>query len=149
MIEFENKNLSVHYMNPKCWGPHGWIFLHSVTMNYPKQPTDQDKHIYRQFFKSLQLVLPCQKCAHHYSENILEHPIEPALESRDSLVRWLIQIHNEVNLDLGKPTLTYEQVIEEYKHKLTNLDSDPTLVYKVLIVLLLVVGFCMYRQLKQ
>ena len=30
-------------MNPKFWGPHGWIFLHTVTMNYPKEPNNQDK----------------------------------------------------------------------------------------------------------
>ena len=134
-------------MNPKLWGPHGWVFLHSITMNYPKQPTDQDKHIYKQFFKSLQFILPCQKCAHHYSENIQENPIESALDSRDSLVRWLIEIHNEVNKDLGKPTLTYEQVIDEYK--MINLNSDPTIIYKVLIVWLVILGFCMYRQIKQ
>lgn len=132
-------------MNPKFWGPHGWIFLHSVTMNYPKNPTNIDKQVYANFFKSLQKVLPCEKCCVHYSQNIQEYPIEPALESRDSLVRWLIKIHNEVNEDLGKPLYTYEQVIEEYKYKIMNLDRDETIVYKVIIGALVIMLVCMYQ----
>jgi FAD-linked sulfhydryl oxidase len=124
-------------MNPKFWGPHAWIFLHSVTMNYPKNPTDQDKQRYREFFKSMERVLPCEKCAFHYSSHIDEFPIDPALESRDSLINWLIQIHNEVNISLHKPEYTYDQVIEEYRYKMNNLDKDETLVYKVIILGLL------------
>jgi FAD-linked sulfhydryl oxidase len=128
-------------MNPKFWGSHGWIFLHVVTMNYPKEPTNEDKSLYRNFFSSLKRVLPCEKCAHHYEQHIIDDPIEPALDSRDSLVRWLIKIHNKVNEDLGKPQYTYEQVIEEYKYKLMNMDRDETLIYKVIIGALLLFIF--------
>lgn len=124
-------------MNPKFWGPHGWIFLHSVTMNYPKQPTIEDKTLYRDFFRSLRKVLPCEKCAYHYRQHIIDDPIEPVLENRDTLVRWLIKIHNKVNADLGKPQYTYEQVIEEFKYRIMNLDRDDTLVYKVIILCLI------------
>lgn len=124
-------------MNPKFWGPHAWIFLHSVTMNYPKNPTQQDKQRYREFFKSMERVLPCEKCAYHYSKHIDDFPIDPALESRDTLVRWLIQIHNEVNISLNKPEYTYEQVIEEYRYKINNINRDETMIYKVIIMGLL------------
>ena len=134
-------------MNPKFWGPHGWLFLHTVTMNYPKEPTNEDKTLYRKFFSSLKRVLPCEKCAYHYYEHIKDDPIEPALESRDSLVRWLIKIHNKVNEDLGKPQYTYEQVIEEYKYKLMNMERDETLLYKVIIGSLLL--FILYKHFKK
>jgi len=134
-------------MNPKFWGPHGWIFLHSVTMNYPKEPTNEDKTLYRNFFSSLKRVLPCEKCAYHYKQHIINDPIEPALESRNSLVRWLIKIHNKVNEDLGKPQYTYEQVIEEYKYKMMNMDRDETLIYKVIIGALLL--FILYKFFKK
>ena len=124
-------------MNPKFWGPHAWVFLHSVTMNYPKNPSQQDKQKYRDFFKSMERVLPCEKCAFHYSKHIDEFPIDPALESRDTLVRWLIQIHNEVNISLNKPEYTYEQVIEEYRYKINNINRDETMIYKVIIMGLL------------
>ena len=135
------------YMNPKFWGPHGWYFLHSVTMNYPKNPTDQDKQIYFNFFKSLENVLPCEKCAYHYSKNLEKLPLEPALESRDKLVRWLIGVHNEVNKETGKREYSYEEVIEEYKYKMNRLTGDPTLVYKVIILGLIVfIGYHVYNK---
>jgi hypothetical protein len=134
-------------MNPKFWGPHGWIFLHTVTMNYPKEPTNEDKTLYRNFFSSLKRVLPCEKCAHHYKQHIVDEPIDPALDSRDSLVRWLIKIHNKVNEDLGYPHYTYEQVIEEYKYKIMNMDRDETLIYKVIIGALIM--FILYKHFKK
>ena len=125
-------------MNPKFWGPHAWIFLHSITFNYPKEPTDKDKEIHSKFFKELQYIIPCEKCAYNYKLHLDEYPIEEALGNRESLVQWLINIHNEVNKELGKPLYTYEQVIEEYKYKLFNLNRDDTMVYKVIIACLLI-----------
>jgi len=116
-------------------------------MNYPKKPTDEDKQSYYQFFKDLEDILPCEKCAYNYSTNLQKHPLEQSLDSRDSLIRWLIKIHNEVNKETGKPPYTYEQVIEEYKYKMEKLGSDETLVYKVIIIaLLLFIGYKYYLQ---
>ena len=126
-------------MNPKFWGPGAWIFLHSITMNYPKEPSDDDKQAYYNLFKNLENVIPCEKCAYNYSMNIQKYPVEPALSSRDLLIRWLIKIHNEVNKETGKREYTYDEVIEEYKYKMNHVDSDPTLVYKIIIIGLLIV----------
>tara|TARA_Y100000287_G_C14185743_1_gene337428 strand:- start:182 stop:589 length:408 start_codon:yes stop_codon:yes gene_type:complete len=134
-------------MNPKFWGPHAWIFLHSLTFNYPKEPTDKDKQIYVSFFKSLENILPCEKCAYHYKRHLEEYPIEEALETRETMVQWLISVHNEVNKELGKPLYTYDQVIEEYKYKMFRLERDDTMVYKLVIVLLiLLVGYLYYKK---
>ena len=59
----------------------------------------------------------------------------------------LIKIHNKVNEDLGKPQYTYEQVIEEYKYKMMNMDRDETLIYKVIIGALLL--FILYKHFKK
>ena len=32
-------------MHPELWGPGAWKFLHSITFNYPKEPTSRDKNI--------------------------------------------------------------------------------------------------------
>ena len=134
-------------MNPKFWGPHAWIFLHSITMNYPKEPTEKDKLIYVNFFKELQNILPCEKCAYHYKRHLEDYPIEEALGSREAMIQWLINIHNEVNKELDKPIYTYDQVIEEYRYKMFHLDRDPTMVYKIIIVLLIIcVGYLWYKK---
>ena len=36
-------------MNVNEWGPGGWTFLHTITFNYPLDPTNEDKERYRNF----------------------------------------------------------------------------------------------------
>ena len=43
-------------MNVSKWGPGGWIFLHSITFNYPLEPTDLDKNNYKIYFNSLKNI---------------------------------------------------------------------------------------------
>ena len=57
-------------MEPKIWGEHAWIFLHTITLNFPENPTFEDKHNYKTFFESLKYILPCPTCREHYKENI-------------------------------------------------------------------------------
>ena len=30
-------------MDPNIWGPHAWFLIHTVCLNYPDNPTDEDK----------------------------------------------------------------------------------------------------------
>ena len=124
-------------MDPNFWGPHGWIFLHTITMNYPNNPTNDDKQIYSNFFKSLQYILPCKKCADNYSKNLNDFPIENSLDTKDDLIKWLIDIHNEVNKELGKPILTYDQVLDKYDTGKIVSNKDELMIYKIIIGILI------------
>ena len=84
-------------IGPNVWGPHGWKFMHYVSLGYPQQPTENDKRNYKEFYSNLKNVLPCKTCAINYERNLTELPIDNALQSRDSLVKWVIDIHNKVN----------------------------------------------------
>ena len=66
-------------MNPKIWGPKAWFLIHAIAINYPKNPTFQEKREYSNFFKSLKDALPCLACAKHYEENIKKYPIDHCL----------------------------------------------------------------------
>lgn len=101
-------------MEPQLWGPHMWYVLHIITMTYPKEPSEYSKRAYHDFFNNLKDVLPCDICKKHYTKFITEYPITPHLDSRENLVKWLIQIHNFVNLELGKPVFSVEDVVILY-----------------------------------
>ena len=60
-------------MNVNKWGPGGWDFLHSITFNYPLNPTDSDKKYYSDFFKSIGNMLPCKYCRMNF-KNIYAVP---------------------------------------------------------------------------
>ena len=74
-----------------------------MTLNYPERPSQEDKDKFKQFFLLLQRIIPCERCAHHYSQNLKTLPItDKVLESDTNLMYWLIDMHNIVNKQTGK-----------------------------------------------
>ena len=102
-------------MNPEVWGPPAWTFLHSITLAYPDNPSDLDKSNYENFFNELQPIIPCAKCSQNYYIHLQEDPISNNLDSKKSLVNWLINVHNKVNKSNNKRELTYNEVMNHYK----------------------------------
>ncbi len=100
-------------MNQNVWGKHLWIFLHSLTLNYPIDPKPCDKERTNNFFMLVQEILPCKFCRENYKRNLNEFPIR--LNSRKDLFQWLIDIHNEVNGLTGKRHYSYDEVINIYE----------------------------------
>ena len=110
-------------LSPLGWGREAWHFIHLVALTYPPQPSEEDKKEYLQFFESLQNVLPCEVCAIHYREKIKVNP--PKLTNQKDLFEWTVDIHNSVNKDNGKKTLTYEQAFAEINNNLKNRNQKP------------------------
>ena len=95
-------------ITPEVWGPHGWKFIHYVTLAYPDKPTPEQKEKYKAFLILLKDVLPCSLCANHYGENLRSHPLtDEVLSSKENLIKWGIEIHNIVNESKNKPILKY------------------------------------------
>jgi hypothetical protein len=102
-------------MDPKIWGPFLWYILHIFSFQYPINPSYADKRIYHDFYVNLKELIPCANCRKHYQQHLHTNPITPALDTRADLVKWVIQMHNLVNISLGKPTMTVEEVLFAYK----------------------------------
>ena len=99
-------------MDPTVWGPSFWFVLHTVSLNYPERPTYVEKRTHHDFYRIVQHILPCEACRRHYKELFATYPIEPFLTSKQSLVTWVVMIHNQVNKRLGKP-LDMKQTLSE------------------------------------
>lgn len=102
-------------MDPNVWGPKFWFSLHSVSFTYPFYPDEADKQRYKIFFEMLEYVLPCVVCRVNYAKNIKQHPIDNHLKDRKTLAHWVIDIHNMVNTENGKPALTYNEAVSIYE----------------------------------
>ena len=122
-------------MNPNVWGPSGWLFLHSITLNYPKNPTEFDKKSYKDFFYNIKNILPCQVCKKNYSKHMNELPIDHFLSNKNSLVEWLIKIHNKANKDNDKKIYSNEEILKYFK----KLYADSIIDTKNLNTILLIV----------
>lgn len=102
-------------MNQRVWGPKLWFSLHSITFTYPYNPSSEDKKTVSDFFVSLKDVLPCTACQTNYKKNLADFPIK--LGSRKELVYWLIDLHNNVNVETGKKKWSYQDVIRKYERE--------------------------------
>lgn len=109
-------------MDTRFWGPSGWRLLHTITFAY----TPSDKVAIRELFQMLPYVLPCKYCRTSLAGYMDTYPLEPALESRETLTRWLWKIHNEVNSKLRNqrlsalPDPSFESVQKYYKQVLAT-----------------------------
>lgn len=84
-------------MDTRFWGPDGWQLLHSVAVTYPERPSDRTKQVYKEFFETLRLMLPCIYCRNSFFQFVDELPIDPYLKDRKTLNYWVYLMHNKVN----------------------------------------------------
>ena len=104
-------------MLTSVWGPSLWHSLHAISFNYPVYPNKEQKLQYLEFFKSLKHVLPCKYCRENYKKNIKTVPLNMStMKSRETLSRWLYELHEEINTMLHKKSnLTFDQVRTRYE----------------------------------
>lgn len=89
---------------PAVWGPGLWLFLHTISFNYPEVPSSVDKGNMLRFLKSLSEVLPCKTCSDHFKRHLSQDMDASVLSSRETFSKWLFDFHNKVNARLGKST---------------------------------------------
>ncbi len=111
-------------MNPNIWGPHAWFLIHSVCLNYPDNPTDEDKKRYINFFTSLQAILPCQPCRKHFKQNMKKYDIKKYLNNKKALLEWCLKIQNCVRKQNNKPELTLNELITYYIKQYNNNNNN-------------------------
>jgi hypothetical protein len=100
------------------WGPSMWHYLHTMSFNYPVNPTEDDKKHYGDFIRNLQYVLPCRHCRENLANNFKAYPLRDChLKNRDAYSRYVYGLHETVNKMLGKKSgLKYCDVRERYEH---------------------------------
>lgn len=106
---------------PDVWGPHGWKFIHFVTLGYPNNPSKEQKKTYKTFFETLKTIIPCSICATHYTEHLKKFPLDNnVLSNKQELIEWGINVHNAVNK-------THNKKIYGFKDGLAEIikNSDP------------------------
>ena len=95
------------------WGPAGWKFMHTITFAYPIKPTLKTKMRYMSFFKSIKYVLPCPVCRAGYAKNVKSLSLKN-MRNTETLSRWLVGVHNQVNFKLGKRLYGYNTIKKIY-----------------------------------
>lgn len=105
-------------MMTSIWGPCLWHTMHTMSFNYPVEPSREDILNYYRFYYSLKDTLPCRACRENYQKNLklLKFGIK-WFKNRDTLSQFVYLLHETVNKDLGKKSnLSYEEVRERFEH---------------------------------
>lgn len=100
------------------WGPPMWHYLHTMSFNYPVNPTEEDKKHYRDFVLNLRYVLPCKYCRINLKTNLRQLPLNMEhMKNRDAFSRYIYDLHELINKMLNKKSnLSYCDVRERYEH---------------------------------
>lgn len=104
-------------MLTSVWGPSMWHTLHTISFNYPVDPTKNDKQSYRDYILNLKYVLPCGKCRANLKNNFKKLPLKMKhMENRETFSKYVYELHELINTMLGKKSgLSYEDVRERYE----------------------------------
>jgi hypothetical protein len=105
-------------MLTSIWGPNIWFYLHTISFNYPVNPTTKDKKHYRDFILNLENVLPCGKCRKNLCLNFKKLPLRMSdMKNRQTFSLYVYNLHEVINKMLHKKTnLTYNEVRERFEH---------------------------------
>eukprot|EP01015_Nassula_variabilis_P032386 TRINITY_DN7542_c0_g2_i4.p1 TRINITY_DN7542_c0_g2~~TRINITY_DN7542_c0_g2_i4.p1 ORF type:complete len:171 (+),score=19.39 TRINITY_DN7542_c0_g2_i4:65-577(+) len=93
--EFQHETITREQM-----GHMGWTLLHLMTGNYPVEPTIEDQQKMNEFLHLFGYFYPCKECSGHFLEMLKNKPVRAS--SREELMAYLCELHNEVNIRLNK-----------------------------------------------
>lgn len=151
----DRNNIHTIESGAHIWGPQYWFVLMTMAHTYPESPTTVTKRKYYDFIMNLPLFMPNPEMGNRFADTLDRFPVTPYLDKRESFVRWIVFIHNKINVSLGKPELSVEEATEEYFRKYVpeklemygNTPLKRTVVYMnaAIILALLVVVYMCYR----
>lgn len=133
---------------PDVWGPHGWKFIHYITLGYPEDPDENDKKNYYNFFETLKNVIPCSLCGNNYIEHLKINPLtNKILSNKMKFIEWGINMHNLTNKENNKKIFSFKEGFDEIKKNSDDCiitegfsnDKSMILIFMILITILLIV----------
>jgi cytidine deaminase len=94
------------------WGNRQWYWYHLISYSAPEKIELPIERIYIELLYYMTKLLPCHKCYDHFKEHVKKYPIK--FNSRDNMIKWFIEMHNEVNISLNKKIYTLEEANQIY-----------------------------------
>ena len=120
--------MSSNGFQTNIWGPPLWMIIHTISFNYPTHPTQLQRKQYLEYFTSLGHILPCGICRTNYEMMTKDGKLKLTIDKfkdRDTLSRYVYDLHNCVNKRLGKKcTPSYTCVKKRYETMRASPCSD-------------------------
>ena len=133
--------LDIKSIDPAYWGKCGWIFINSIALTY--KPEYKNK--YKLFIEQLPYILPCRTCGANLTKNI--HQLDDALQSKESLLEWLLKIRNDIYIEQDRPTKMLKDNINEiFSVKYSYTTELHTLIITILSIIILSILIFLFKK---
>lgn len=99
------------------WGPFIWGMIHTVSIIDFEDPLIQKEHVDKAIYilKNIALIIPCPKCSLHYQTYIENEVLKNKyIYEKMGLFKMTINYHNEINKNLGKDIIEYEESLKKW-----------------------------------
>jgi hypothetical protein len=119
-------------MLTSVWGPSLWHFLHTMSFNYPVEPTLENKKHYRNFMLNMVNTLPCKYCRINLKTNFKQLPLTTSvMKNRETFSKYVYDLHELVNKMLKKNSnLTFQDVQDRYEHFRARCTTEKPTIFK-------------------
>ena len=107
-------------IHPKVWGRDTWNFFYFIALSYPKNPTQNDKMKYKNFYQLAGSIVPCMKCRKNFEKHLRELPIDNYLNSSYDLFTWVNKMDNKVKALNNSRQFSVEESMKYYMGLIDN-----------------------------
>jgi len=80
------------------WGPRLWYLLHKISYSYPERANLSEQQFYYNYFNLTKMMIPCPFCSNHYNNAIQTKLLDRNLNTRQEVIDWFRNQHNDVNI---------------------------------------------------
>ena len=96
----------------KSWGPHTWYILHYISLTWHKSLIP----FYIKFIHLLKETIPCYTCYTNFKSKLRKpnNSIEYNCKEKERMIKWLVNLHNDVNKSNRTRIYTVDEVKNIY-----------------------------------
>lgn len=102
------------------WGPAKWTALESEILTLPAKLDEHEFCMFKVYLALNARYLPCINCARHFEEHIQRMPNTDIMRTRAGLLKWLTDVHNDVNRRKHREQLTHAEIMSVLSAKASS-----------------------------
>ena len=106
----------------KIWSPHLWFSLITLSMKYPKYPTELIKKQYYSYIHNLPLFYPYDDFDIIFTKLLKKYPLSPYLDSNLDFLKWINFMQNKTDEVYNIESKTLNETIVDYYNQFENID---------------------------
>lgn len=99
--------------NPILWGPPLWQAMFACAWHCDAASFE---HLYELLLRQIPLLIPCEKCRHHFATNktTVDRRARGEPKTPEHAFRWLWYLKDEINRSLRRSSVSLDDVTERH-----------------------------------